>query len=42
MTRRQLAERIMWLVDGYRFGEWDLAEAFARIHRLLYAHRDLL
>ena len=25
----------MFAVDGYRFGEWDLSEASARITRLI-------
>ncbi len=22
MTRAELVERILWMVDGYRFGQW--------------------
>jgi hypothetical protein len=36
MTRQQLVERIMFAVDGYRFGEWSLADAGARILRLIH------
>ena len=35
MTRNQLVERILFAVDGYRFGEWDLAETGAKIQRLI-------
>lgn len=40
MTRAQLIERILFAVDGYRFGEWDLAEAVARITRLIVSNPD--
>jgi hypothetical protein len=35
MTRAELVERIMFSVDGYRFGEWSLIDAGARIGRLI-------
>ena len=31
MTQSELVERIMWAVDGYRFGYFDLAEMSARV-----------
>jgi hypothetical protein len=31
MTRAQLIERILFAVDGYRFGEWSIAAAASRI-----------
>ncbi|MEB3021285.1 hypothetical protein [[Mycobacterium] crassicus] len=40
MTREQLIERIMFAVDGYRFGEWPLNEAGARIMRLIEQHPE--
>lgn len=40
MIRPQLLERIMFAVDGYRFGEWDLPEAGERITRLIMANPD--
>lgn len=40
MTRAQLVERILFTVDGYRFGEWDIAEAGARITRLIEANPE--
>lgn len=41
MTRTELIERILWFVDGYRFGQWSLAEAGACITVLIEeAHRD--
>ncbi|WP_454175356.1 hypothetical protein [Gordonia sputi] len=40
MTRAQLIERILFAVDGYRFGEWDLAEATARITRLIVSNPE--
>lgn len=40
MTRQQLIDRILFAVDGYRFGEWDLAEAAARITRLILDNPD--
>lgn len=38
MTRQQIIERILFAVDGYRFGEWSLADAVARITRLIEAN----
>ncbi|UTN91814.1 hypothetical protein SEA_SAMPSON_77 [Gordonia Phage Sampson] len=35
MTRRELLDRILFAVDGYRFGEWTLDEAAARILKLI-------
>lgn len=35
MTREELIERILWLVDGYRFGEWSIADAGGRIAKLI-------
>ena len=35
LTRPELVERIMFAVDGYRFGEWSLADAGARILKLI-------
>ncbi|MFL0172463.1 hypothetical protein [Mycobacterium sp. SMC-13] len=35
LTRGDLVERIMFAVDGYRFGEWSLADAGARILKLI-------
>lgn len=35
MTRAELIERILFAVDGYRFGEWSLADAGARITKLI-------
>lgn len=35
LTRAQLVERIMFAVDGYRFGEWSMADAVARVTRLI-------
>ena len=35
MTRQQLIERILFAVDGYRFGEWSLPTAVARITKLI-------
>lgn len=40
MTRLELVERIMFAVDGYRFGEWDMAAAVERINRLIVAHPE--
>lgn len=40
MTRAQLVERIMFAVDGYRFGEWSLGEADRRIVDLIEAHPE--
>ena len=31
VSRAELIERILFAVDGYRLGEWTLAEAGARI-----------
>ena len=30
MTRAELVERILWVVDGYCFGQWSLGGAGAR------------
>lgn len=35
MGRSELIERILFAVDGYRFGEWPLGESAARITRLI-------
>lgn len=40
MTRAELVERIMFAVDGYRFGEWSLADAGARILKLIEANPE--
>lgn len=40
MTRTQLIERIMFAVDGFRFDEWSLSEAGARITRLIESHPE--
>ncbi|WP_268793977.1 hypothetical protein [Mycolicibacterium setense] len=40
MTRAELVERILFAVDGYRFGEWSLIDAGARIGKLIQAHPE--
>jgi hypothetical protein len=35
MTRAELVERILWLVDGYRLREWSIVDASARISKLI-------
>lgn len=40
MTRMQLIERIMFAVDGFRFGEWSLSEASKRIVDLIEANPE--
>ena len=40
MTRTELILRILWLVDGDRFGQWTLGEAGGRIHDLIEAHPE--
>jgi hypothetical protein len=35
MTREQLIDRILFAVDGYRFGEWSIGDAAARITNLI-------
>jgi hypothetical protein len=35
MTRSELVERIMFAVDGYRFGEWSIIDAVERITKLI-------
>lgn len=36
MDRPQLLERILFAVDGYRFGEWTILDAADRITRLIH------
>ena len=38
MTRQQLIERILFAVDGYRFSEWPLSDAVARITDVIEAN----
>ena len=40
MSRAQLVERILFAVDGYRFGEWSLIDAGCRISKLIEAHPE--
>ena len=35
MTRAELVERILFAVDGYRFGEWSLIDAGCRIQKVI-------
>lgn len=42
MTRAELVERIMWLVDGYRFGGWSIVETGARIAGLIEANSQAI
>lgn len=35
MSRAEVIERILFFVDGYRFGEWTLVDAGARIAKLI-------
>lgn len=35
MSRAELIERILFAVDGYRFGEWSLIDVGARIAKLI-------
>jgi ribosomal silencing factor RsfS len=35
VTRAELIERILFAVDGYRFGEWTLIDAGTRIAKLI-------
>lgn len=40
MTRAQLIERIIFAVDGFRFGEWSRGEACGRIVDLIESHPE--
>lgn len=42
MTRQQIIERILFAVDGYRFGEWPMSEAVARISTVVEQNHDSL
>lgn len=42
MTRQQLIERILFAVDGYRFGEWSLIDAGCRIQKLIEQNPGVL
>lgn len=37
-----LFARIIWIIDGYRFGYFDMAESLSRIDTLVDHHRELL
>lgn len=41
MTRRELVDRICFAVDGYRFGEWPLDGAMARIAKLISSNPEV-
>jgi hypothetical protein len=40
VTRAELVERLLFAVDGYRFGEWSLPEAGARMTQLIFDNPD--